>query len=234
MSVPIARTHSLDILIKSTFIRDLLSRCGAAGKSAVAVAGLSLFVAACAGSEGKYEALRGYQPCYYAEAENDLDRRCEPGRNVLMAMATGQQIDRREVVEREVLEEQRGGFIAAGGMLINFGFRIETFVNGVPQLASYLSYNDMLAGRGSIPSSDTIVIGGGDLGATQIIHSMGGAGGIGATITTNQSGISIHSISTLAIDILNFRQFHKGGPHFPNVGRPLPLEFHETVVRALN
>jgi hypothetical protein len=150
-----------------------------------------------------------------------------------MAMASGSRIAPEEVVEREVLEEQRGGFIVAGGMLIDFGFRFETIVNGIPQLVSVLSYQDILANPASLPNASSIVLGGGDLGTTRIIHTTGGPNGFGTTIITDQSGIDIHSISTLAIDIIDLHMVHNGGPNIGRGGRPLPLELHQSVVNSL-
>jgi hypothetical protein len=201
-------------------------------KGCAVVAVFSLGVTACSSTES-YQALRGAEPCASAGNLDAAKSGCPGGRNVLMAMASGHRVTPEEVVEREVLEEQRGGFIVAGGMRIDFGFRFETIVNGIPQLTSVLSYNDILANRGSIPNVNSIVLGGGDLGTTRIIHSAGGANGIGATIITDQSDIDIHSISTLAIDIVNLSNVHNGGPNIGRGGRPLPLELHQSVINSL-
>lgn len=179
----------------------------------VAAAGLLLVAAACSNTGAVLQNAQG-----------------EPGDNVLLAMATGQTVAPNEVVEREVLAEQRGGFITVGGRQIDFGFIFETFVNGVPQLRSVLTLNDILSSGGSVPQISSLQISG-EEGLLQIIHS-GGPNGIGATIITDQNGQIIRNVATLAIDIVNLNQIRKGGPSIGN-GGPLPLEIHQAFVNSL-
>lgn len=219
MSVPIALSS----------VTGAAARAGSAVKGPLCAAALSLILAACAGSDAVTEAMRGYQPCHPADSQGEAAR-CERGHNVLMAMATGGEIAPEEFVEEKVLEEQRGGFITAGGLRLDFGFEFQTIINGTPQLTSILSYNDILSGKGGIPNLNSITLTSGDR-ATQIIHS-GGPTGIGATILNSQDGLNITNVSTLAIDIINLNRVHRGGRALGN-GRRMPLELQHAIIHGL-
>ncbi|WP_420347960.1 hypothetical protein [Pelagibius sp.] len=149
-----------------------------------------------------------------------------------MAMATGRSIDPHEVVEEEILEEQRGGFITAGGLRVDFGFEFTTLVNGTPQLTSVLSLNDIVSGNGLLPNTNSISVSGGSNGATDIIHSIG-SDGIASTIINSQDNLNIDNISTLAIDIIDLRSVHKGGRALGN-GRRMPMEMQQALIRGLS
>jgi len=221
MSTSVAKPH----------FSGAIGRYRAAAKGCAVAALLGLSVAACSSSGDSYSALRGYQPCHPVDAGAELALSCESaGRNVLVAMASGERIDESEFVEREVLEEQRGGFITAGGLKIDFGFQYETIINGTPQLTSVMSYNDLLANHGSAPNLNSITVGG-DTGSTQIIH-MGGPKGIGATILNSQDGININNVATLSIDIIGLGSVHRGGRAL-NGGGLMPMELKQAIIRTL-
>ncbi|MEO3430373.1 hypothetical protein AAFN88_16065 [Pelagibius sp. CAU 1746] len=212
--------------------RKTFGRAGRAVRGCVLAAVAALGVAACS-SVTSHQALRAAQPCGPGDGAAEAGSGCPGQGNVLVAMASGQPIARDDVVERRVLDQQRGGYIVAGGMRIDFGFRFETIVNGVPQLTSVLTYDEILANHGRFANPSSIVLGGGELGTTRIIHAVGGPNGIGTTIITDQSGIDIRSVSVLAIDILNLTRLHKGGPNIGRGHRPLPLELHQAFVNSL-
>ena len=221
----------MSMSVAQSSFADAVSRCGAAARSCAVAVLIGLAVTACSSSSDSYQALRGYQPCHPVDAGSERALSCESaGRNVLVAMATGQKIDESEFVEREVLEEQRGGFITAGGLKVDFGFQYETIINGTPQLTSVMSYNDLLANHGSAPNLNSITVGG-DTGSTQIIH-MGGPKGIGATILNSQDGININNVATLSIDIIGLGSVHRGGRAL-NGGGLMPMELKQAIIRTL-
>lgn len=216
--------------VAQTSIAVSIVKCSAAARGCAAAA-LLFAVAACSISGEAYQAMRGSLPCHPADAGSDRAAQCEPaGRNVLVAMASGQAIGREKLVEREVLEEQRGGFITAGGLKLDFGFKFETIINGTPQLTSVMSYQDILSSNGSVPSMNSITLAG-DNGTTQIIHR-GGPSGIGTTILNSQNGLDVHNVSTLAIDIIGMGSVHRGGRAL-NGGGLMPMELKQAIVRSL-
>ncbi|WP_299391717.1 hypothetical protein [Pelagibius sp.] len=204
-------------LIAVSAIRRFSIDAAAVLRSVAAVVGLAMATAACSGTD----------------AINQAGQPFEAGSgNVLMAMATGKAIDPQEVVEEEILEEQRGGFLTVGGLQVNFGFEFTTMVNGTPQLTSVLTLNDIVSGNGVVPSLNNISISGADGGITEIIHAAG-PDGISATILNSQNGIDIENISTLAIDIIGLRNVHKGGRALGN-GRRMPMEMQQALIRGLS
>ena len=217
--------------VAQTSTKGASRRLEGAGRSCIAALALGLMVTACAGSESAQRTLQGYQPCHPADTPDGEVVSCEAaGRNVLVAMAKGERIDASELVEREVLEEQRGGFITAGGLRFDFGFQFETIINGTPQLTSTLSYQDIVTNHGSVPTLNSITVGG-DSGSTQILH-MGGPTGIGATILNSQNGVNVSNISTLAIDIIGLGNVHRGGRAL-NGGGHMPMELKQSIIRSL-
>lgn len=203
---------------------------GPALRSLAAVVGIALATAACSGTEMVAGLAQPYPACdsgNHAMAED-----CSEGSNVLMAMATGRAIAASDVVEEEVLEEQRGGFITVGGLQVDFGFEFTTMVNGTPQLTSVLTLNDIISGNGIIPSTNSISVTGGANGVTDIIHAVG-PNGIGATIVNSQDGVDLANVSTLAIDIIGLRNVHKGGRALGN-GQRMPMEMQQALIRGLS
>lgn len=200
-------------------------------KAAAAALALCLAAAACSSTDTLPQAIQGYQPCGPADLRTASPRPCDTGRNVLMAMATGQAVAPEEVVETKVLEEQRGGFITAGGLSIDFGFEFSTLVNGVPQLNSVLTLNDILSGQAGAPTINGVTINGTAGGLTQIIHAAG-PDGINATILNSQDGVQIENISTLSIDIIGLERIHQGGRALGN-GRRMPIELQQSIIRGL-
>ncbi|MEQ8355984.1 MAG: hypothetical protein RH942_10650 [Kiloniellaceae bacterium] len=220
----------MSIPIASAIISFAPSRHGNELKNSILVVMLTLAVAACSSSGPSYKAARGYQPCYPQDALDTQTQRCETGRNVLVAMAAGQEIPQHELVASEVLEEQRGGYIAVGGLRLDFGFEFSTIVNGTPQLTSALTLGDFISGNGPTPALNTVSVSGGS-GVTDIIHAVG-PNGIGATIINSQDGVQIENISTLSIDIIGLGRVHQGGRALGN-GRRMPLEVQQSIIRAL-
>lgn len=221
MSIPIASSYLARTLVCS----------GSFLKACLAVAGLVLLTAACSSTQTTAQLGQGDQSCASESGPLDQATPCDGTRNVLMAMATGQTIASHDVVEEEILEEQRGGFISVGGLQVDFGFEFRTIVNGMPQLTSVLTLNDIISGNGAVPNLNTISVVGADGGLTDIIHAAG-PDGISATILNSQDGVQIENISTLAIDIIGLRNVHRGGRALGN-GRRMPMETQQSIIRSL-
>ncbi|GAB4352303.1 MAG: hypothetical protein Kow00114_00900 [Kiloniellaceae bacterium] len=175
--------------------------------------------------------MRGTLPCHPVDRQAAAPARCDRGPNVLMAMAAGRAIPPRELVEEQVLEEQRGGFITAGGLQVNFGFEFRTIVDGLPQLTSVLTYQDVLSGQAGTPHINSVSLAGEGGGITSIVHGAG-PNGINTTILNSQDGVQIEHVSTLAIDIINLGRVHRGGRALGN-GRRMPLEMQRAIIHSL-
>ncbi|NIA67449.1 hypothetical protein HBA54_02480 [Pelagibius litoralis] len=189
--------------------------------------GLVLATGACAGGE----MVSGTLPSGDAACQVDRAGLCDARENVLIAMASGRAIAQDAVVEEEVLEEQRGGFISVGGFQVDFGFEFSTMVNGSSQLTTVLTLNDIISGNGIVPNLNSISVSNGAAGGTDIIHAAG-PDGISATILNSQDGVQIENVSTLAIDIIGLRNVRKGGRALGN-GRRMPMETQQSIIRSL-
>ncbi|WP_422367314.1 hypothetical protein [Pelagibius sp.] len=218
--------------IASSYLARLLMGSGSFPRSLAAVAALAFLTTACSSTGMVTQTAQWDRDCASESGAIGAGSSCENPRNVLVAMASGHAIAPHEVVEKEILEEQRGGFITAGGLQVDFGFEFRTFVNGIPQLTSVLSLNDIVSGNGVVPNLNSISVAGSDGGLTDIIHAAG-PDGISATILNTQDGVQIENISTLAIDIIGLRHVHKGGRALGN-GRRMPMETQQSIIRSLS
>lgn len=136
------------------------------------------------------------------------------------------------VVDDAALSDMRGGFVTVGGFQIDFGFYIETVVDGVTELTSALTLDDMLAGQtaGSSVFQSATLNGAGDT-STVIQHNLS-ADQVTATIANTQSNVNISTIATLAIDVIDLRAAQTGIPG-GDLGR-MPLELQQSIIRGIS
>ena len=136
-------------------------------------------------------------------------------------------------VDDSALSELRGGFVTTGGFQVDFGYYIETLVDGVTELTTVLTLDDMLSGATAGPPSSvgSISLSGAGDTATSIEHVLT-ASDIGATIQNTQSNVSISTIATLAINVVDLRQTQTGLPGA--VGAGMPMEFQQSIIRGLS
>ena len=136
-------------------------------------------------------------------------------------------------VDDSALSELRGGFVTAGGFQVDFGYYIETLVDGVTELTTVLTLDDMLSGATAGPPSSvgSISLSGAGDTATSIEHVLT-ASDIGATIQNTQSNVSISTIATLAINVVDLRQTQTGLPGA--VGARMPMELQQSIIRGLS
>lgn len=132
-------------------------------------------------------------------------------------------------VDDAMLADQRGGFITVGGLQIDIGIRVETLVNGVTQLTTALTLDDVINGGLEGIQIGQVTIGSGDA-ATDIIHNVG-LGNVNTVISNSQDDVDISTLATLAIDVINLQQPQIGNS-FGATGRMSP-ELQQSIVRGI-
>ena len=125
-------------------------------------------------------------------------------------------------VSDAVLAELRGGFVTAGGLIVNIGFELQTFLNGVLVVHNVLNLpgsdtgdgsnggshggTPVISVTGSLPGTLVTVLSNGD-GGTTVVSNEIGPGGVNTFITNTQNDVMIEQITTLTIFILNHTEF---------------------------
>lgn len=117
--------------------------------------------------------------------------------------------DAKFAANSETLSEIRGGFIDYKGIRFDFGFVLDTQINGLSTLRSALTLSDILnnAGNASGVANTSLA---GESGVTDISHARQGAL-LGATISNSQSNLNIENTGRLTIDLLGIRQTDRIG-----------------------
>ncbi len=163
-------------------------------------------------------------PCRVADAATPVAGNCGAS-DAQIALA-------ETVIDDAALSELRGGFVTVGGFQIDFGFYVETLVDGVTELTSALTLDSMLAGEsaGGVTVVDSALIAGAGDTVTSVEHVLS-ASEIGATIANTQSDINITNVVTLAIDVIDLRQVQTGtnGSGMPR----MPLELQQSIIRGI-
>lgn len=132
-------------------------------------------------------------------------------------------------VDDAMLADQRGGFITVGGLQIDIGIRVETLVNGVTQLTTALTLDDVINGGLEGIQIGQVTLGSGDA-ATDIIHNVG-LGNVNTVISNSQDDVNISTLATLAIDVINLQQPQIGNS-FGASGRMSP-ELQQSIIRGI-
>ena len=134
-----------------------------------------------------------------------------------------------QTVDDSMLAEQRGGFITVSGLQIDFGIHVETLVNGVTQLTTALTLDDVINGGLDGIQIGQVTIGSGDAG-TDIVHNVE-LGNVSTIINNAQDDVNITTLATLAVDVINLQQ--------PQVGRPfgasprMAPELTQSIIRGI-
>lgn len=136
-----------------------------------------------------------------------------------------------QTVDDSMLEEQRGGFITVSGFQIDIGIQVETLVNGVTQLTTALTLDDVVNGGLEGIQIGQLTIGNGSGGTTDIIHNVE-LGNVNTVINNSQDDIDISTLATLAIDVINLQQPQVGNS-FGASGRMAP-ELQQSIIRGIN
>lgn len=132
-------------------------------------------------------------------------------------------------VDDAMLAEERGGFITVGGYQINFGIHVETLINGVTQLTTALTLDDVINGGLDGIQIGQVTIGSGDV-ATDIVHNVE-LGNVNTLITNAQDDVDITTLATLAVDVINLQQ--------PRIGRSfgasprMSPELAQSIIRSI-
>lgn len=134
-----------------------------------------------------------------------------------------------QAVDETLLAEERGGFITVSGYQIDFGVQIETLVNGVTQLTTALTLDDVVTGGLEDIKIGQITLGSGDQ-TTNIVHTVG-LGTLDTLIDNSQDDVNITTLATLAVDVINLQQ--------PRIGRSfgassrLAPELAQSIIQGL-
>ena len=164
------------------------------------------------------------EPCATPDGLGIAGTGCSAGNDQQIALA-------ETAVDDTILSEMRGGYITAGGYQIDFGYYIETLVDGVTQLTSALTLNDMLAGNGAeVPVVGSVSLTGTGGTSTVIEHNLSAAE-ISATIENSQSNVDVSTIATLAIDVIDLRQTQIGQVQ-QSLPR-MPMELQQSIIRGM-
>jgi hypothetical protein len=132
-------------------------------------------------------------------------------------------------VGRQTLSEMRGGFVEVDGRRIDFNIELQTFLNGVEQLRSVVTLDNLLNGQGGTvlsggqqaAATSATRIANGATGATRVTHSLAPSD-LGATVVNSQSGVDVRNLGKIAIEVVNPNNRRSGRPF--NAGRGLSLE----------
>lgn len=136
-----------------------------------------------------------------------------------------------ETVPDEELDEIRAGFVTSNGLVINIGIEFETLINGELVVQNIIDLND----GGIDPAGLATVITSPDGGTTQIVNTVGGAGGVATNITNSASDIVIEQVNTITIQIPNHAQVFDtvGGGLVFSRGLTLPQTYIDMSVGAI-
>lgn len=127
-----------------------------------------------------------------------------------------------------LLDAQRGGFITVSGYQIDIGIHVETLVNGITQLTTALTLDDVVNGGLDGIQIGQVTIGN---GATDIIHNVE-LGNVNTVINNSQDDIDISTLATLAIDVINLRQPQIGNSF--GAGPRMAPEMQQSIIRGIN
>lgn len=108
--------------------------------------------------------------------------------------------DGRPALSRAALAEIRGGFVTVGGLEIDIGLDVRSFIDGTPVLHTSLTPAD----HARAVASPTLRFTAGDDATTRIVQRID-AGQHLTTLTNRVDNRVIEQITTLNIDIANFR-----------------------------
>jgi hypothetical protein len=136
----------------------------------------------------------------------------EPARGEEAAYRSAPALGARE------LAELRGGFVTVGGLEINFGLEVQSFVDGAPVLQTALTSGldggglGLLAGPVGLDPAGSPGFGGGDgrwsvgdAAATQVVHAIDR--GHLSFVTNRADDRLIQQVTTVNIEVANFRTF---------------------------
>jgi hypothetical protein len=120
-------------------------------------------------------------------------------------------------LDRETLDELRGGFVFDNGLVVNFGLTFHTTIDGQPVSVS-LTEADLMQGRGIVQrvSDDPVAAGNhftADVGSHRVtVDITDQVAGLMTVVQNNTHGISIQNDARLDIQIANLRwvaqQYH--------------------------
>lgn len=125
------------------------------------------------------------------------------------------------------LAELRGGFVAIGGIEVNFGYELNTMINDALALRSVLTLDQLLGGDFSRTLGSATV---GDL-ATTINHQVNG-GAIAATVTNTQNDINISNIAKITIDVVGINRVRRGT--LSGSGRPMDRNLRQAISGSIS